>query len=284
MGPGPILGQRTEHGSGNLCAVRVSGQVLAADGTEIAFDQEGAGPDIAWVHGICEDRASWTPITSQFIREFRCTRLDLRGHGESARLAQYDPGMFIADVSAVITTTCTTKPVVVGHSLGGLIATVASALGMTGPVICIDQPLKAGSLARLVHQLAPRLRDPTRFPDALIEEKIALGMDLVPGPMFTRLEELTRMCDQTMVLDTWQPMLDADTDTLEANDAALEAILPSIDEPYLALHGSAVSEEYANWFGRTISSGTLEVWDGCGHWPHLVDPKRFVDRIRSFLA
>lgn len=135
-----------------------------------------------------------------------------------------------------------------------------------------------------MHQLAHRLRDPRGFADALIEEKIALGMDLVPDPMFTRLEEMTRACDQTMVLDTWQPMLDADTDAMGANDAALEAILPSIGEPYLALHGSAVSEEYAHWFGRTISSGTLEVWDGYGHWPHLVNPKGFVGRIRSFLG
>ena len=33
-----------------------------------------------------------------------------------------------------------------------------------------------------------------------------------------------------------------------------------------------------------LPGATVEVWEGHGHWLHLVDPDRFVARIRDFAA
>jgi pimeloyl-ACP methyl ester carboxylesterase len=257
---------------------------VVSDGIEIAFDVAGAGRDVVWVHGLCERKEVWTPITDRVVDEFRCIRVDFRGHGESTRLDRYEPGAFLTDLHAVIRATCAESPMVVGHSLGGIVATVASAVGMTGPVLCVDQPLEDDPLEAVIRALAPRLRDPAEFPDALMEEKDALGMRLVPPPVYAELEHLTRTCDQRVVLDTWQAMLDDDPAAKVANDAALWDILPSIRQPYLAIHGSDVGDEYQRWFRQTITVGELECWPGHGHWLHHVDPDRFVERFRRFAA
>jgi pimeloyl-ACP methyl ester carboxylesterase len=264
--------------------VTTRGRVTTTDGVEIAFDAGGSGRDVVWLHGLSENRESWTPITERLAGDVRCIRVDFRGHGESARLASYGEGVFLTDLAAVIEATCTAPPIVVGHSLGGAIATVAAALGMAGPVVCVDQALKTDTFAKIVHALAPRLRDPASFPDALMDEKLALGMDLVPEPMFARLELLTRTSDRAVVLDTWRTMLDGDRTVLASQAAAFEGILPGLTEPYLALHGTPVEPEYREWLHTTVPGAQLEIWSGLGHWLHLVELDRFVDRVRAFVA
>jgi pimeloyl-ACP methyl ester carboxylesterase len=184
----------------------------------------------------------------------------------------------------VIRTTCNEPPVVVGHSLGGLVATVGAAAGLTGAVVCIDQPLRLSPFGDLVHSLAPRLRDSGTYPDALMEEKIALGMDRLPGPLFRELERKTRASDQEVVLDIWKPMLDGDSEAIGVADATLEQLLREITVPYLALHGQPVETRYEQWLRTANASVTFEFWDGFGHWLHLVEPDRFVSRFRRFLA
>jgi pimeloyl-ACP methyl ester carboxylesterase len=254
------------------------------DGLEIAFDESGRGRPVVWLHGINEDRLSWAPVTDQLDDEMRCVRIDFRGHGASSRRPPYDLGGLVSDVTSVISATCTEPPVVVGHSLGGIVATIAATMGVTGPVICIDQPLILDEFAEIVHSLAARLRDPATYADALMEEKLALGMGLVPEPIFRELERKTRTSDQNVVLDIWKPMLDWDLSAMEAAKPVLEQVLRTINVPYLALHGQPVEAGYEEWFRSTNPAATIELWTGMGHWLHLVDPARFANRVRDFLS
>ena len=47
-----------------------------------------------------------------------------------------------------------------------------------------------------------------------------------------------------------------------------------------------VFDGYGEWLRERIRNSTVEYWtDGdqsFGHYPHLVDPDRFVDRLRDF--
>ncbi len=115
-----------------------------------------------------------------------------------------------------------------------------------------------------------------------MDEKDALGMRLVPPDVYAELETLARACDQRVVLDTWQVMLDNDREQKATNDADFWAILGSVHQPYLAMHGSEVSADYQQWFRHTMTVGELECWPGHGHWLHQVDPDRFVRRFRRF--
>ena len=42
--------------------------------------------------------------------------------------------------------------------------------------------------------------------------------------------------------------------------------------------------EYATWLKSVVPTATLEIWPEHGHYPHLVDPQRFLDRVREFEA
>jgi pimeloyl-ACP methyl ester carboxylesterase len=254
------------------------------NGVEIAFDEAGEGDPIVWLHGMAEDRTSWDPITDLLAGEFRSIRVDFRGHGESTRLPHYEGGDLVSDVAAVIGATCETPPYVIGHSLGGMVATAAAALGIAGPAVSVDQPLRFTAFTDVIGPRAARLRDPNTYGGALSEVKIALGLELVPEPTCTRLARKSESSDQQIVLDLWEPMLDGDVEAIRANDAGFESLLGGITLPYLALHGTPVDPGYDDWLTTTIATAEIEHWSGLGHWLHLVEPARFASRVRAFAA
>ena len=53
--------------------------------------------------------------------------------------------------------------------------------------------------------------------------------------------------------------------------------------PYLALHGVDPGLGVCGVAGTpTIAGSTLEVWPDHGHFPHLVEPQRFLERLHDF--
>lgn len=107
--------------------------------------------DLVLVHGWCCDRESMAPLRERLEQTHRVVTMDLRGHGESQesdddgsvgaglhrRGDVVDPPAgtvatsieeFAADVHAVCEAAGLVAPVVVGHSMGGLVALAALSL------------------------------------------------------------------------------------------------------------------------------------------------------------
>ena len=77
----------------------------------------------------------------------------------------------------------------------------------------------------------------------------------------------------------WAPLLELDRADL---DALVVGMAGAVQVPYLSLHGMDPGPDYAPWLASVIPTSTVEVWDAHGHYPHLVDPPRFLDRVRRF--
>jgi non-heme chloroperoxidase len=95
----------------------------------LASARHGAasGPEILLIHGLGQRRLSWSRQTSGTPAETsQIISHDLRGHGDSSRpedIAAYaDPALWAADLHAVIEAAGLSRPIIVGWSLGGLIA------------------------------------------------------------------------------------------------------------------------------------------------------------------
>lgn len=97
-----------------------------AGGVRIAYRTAGSGdPPIVFVHGWCCEHTSFAAQLEHFARRHAVAALDLRGHGDSGPAADYSVGAFATDVLAVAARF--DRPVVVGHSLGGLVALACAA-------------------------------------------------------------------------------------------------------------------------------------------------------------
>jgi len=260
-------------------------RATAADGTSIAWSRNGVGDPVILVHGITEAAAAFDPVAERLATGHSVITLDLRGHGESGRSESYDLAAMASDVAAVMTATGVERPHLVGHSLGGAVVTAAGSMLDVASVVDIDQSLQ---LDAFKEQLAPAeamLRDPEQYQlviDAMFE--MMMG-DVLEASEVQRVNALRR-ADHEVILGAWELLL---TQPVEEIAAAVDAALAGYAGravPYLALFGLDPGDGYGDWLSGRIPGAEVEYWADddrpFGHYPHLVDPDRFVARLRRF--
>jgi pimeloyl-ACP methyl ester carboxylesterase len=100
-------------------------QRLERDGVALFYEQAGEGdPPILLVHGWCCDHTYLAPQFEHFAsRGHRAVAVDLRGHGRSDKPQQdYTMRLFADDLAWICDRIGAEKPLVVGHSMGGIVA------------------------------------------------------------------------------------------------------------------------------------------------------------------
>lgn len=246
----------------------------------IAWEEEGSGPPIVLVHGLTEDRRGWDPVVELLRDDFRCVRLDLRGHGESDDSDDYAAPSMAADVGTVVAEAGITEPpLLIGHSLGAMVVTAYAAGAPVGAVVNVDQSLELAPFATALGGLASQLRGTEAEFRAALEMAFAgLGTAAIPEPWRTWAEGKHAAARQEVVTGVWSMVLDSDPAELQA---FVDPMLRAVAAPYLAIHGGDPGPGYAGWLRERIASAAVEVWDGDGHYPHLVEPERFARRVRE---
>ena len=250
------------------------------DGATIHYEVTGSGQPVILVHGITESARTWDPIVDRLSSNHEVITLDLRGHGDSPRAATYDLGSLAGDIVAVATAVGLDRPRIVGHSLGGAVVTALAGVFPVESAVNVDQPLKLDDFQDQLAEAAPALRDPEMFPaviGALFED---LAGDALDPAEWERIEACRR-ADQEVVLGIWEPVIQAPREELAA---MVEGAAAAVSCPYLSLHGIDPGPDYQDWLRSFIPHAEIEVWPGLGHYPHLVEPDRFVARLGDFWA
>lgn len=248
------------------------------DGVEIAYARTGEGLPLVLVHGITESHRIWDPLVADLAEDHTVVAVDMRGHGDSGRASTYDSRAMAADVAAVVSAEGLGNPIVVGHSMGGIVVTAFAAEHRCRGVVNIDQSIALGDFQALVQGAEPMLRD-----DGFAGLMASL-LEGMQGPLSdaeaARIAPLRRPV-QEVVLGVWAPLLELAPADL---DDVVRTLAGGVTVPYLALHGSDPGPDYGSWLEQVIPTATLEVWEDSGHYPHLVHPQRFLDRLRAFEA
>ena len=144
---------------------------LVRDGVVLSYDDVGSGePPLVLVHGAACNRRFWNQQVPRFCADHRVVAVDLRGHGESdAPSDRYTVRLFAEDLAATCTQLGIESPVVIGHSLGGLVALdfACAYPDHVAAVVLIDSPLLPGAnRAEVVGGLVAGLRG--RDPDSAL--------------------------------------------------------------------------------------------------------------------
>ena len=256
--------------------------VIHSERMELAHEIIGDGPIAIVIHGITESRESFRPILPALGENYTVLAVDLRGHGNSLSADPYDLITLATDVHDTLVSArianSAIAPLVIGHSLGAAVASAYGALFPSRAVINIDQPLRLAAFKDGLGQFEPMLRGD----QASFETAIGLVFGSMYSPLspveVARLNALRR-ADQNVVLGIWGTIFDSSPEEL---DAMIDALTAGITVPYLSLHGADVGDDYAGWLKSRIPTSTMELWPDHGHFPHLVDSTRFLERVRSF--
>lgn len=139
---------------------------LSRDGVPLYYElAEGPRSPVLLLHGWCCDHTFLAPQAAHFASKgHTVVSLDFRGHGRSGKPEQaYPIGSFTDDVAWVCRTLRLARPVVVGHSMGGIVAYDLAARWpeLPGAIAMIDAAvvLPSAALAAVMPEVA-KLRAP----------------------------------------------------------------------------------------------------------------------------
>lgn len=96
------------------------------NGIETYYHDHGDGHPIVVAHGAGADHQIWTERLQPLTDDYRIITYDLRGHGKTggSSLDNYSIDTYVDDLVALIETLNLEQPVVLGHSLGGMVGYV----------------------------------------------------------------------------------------------------------------------------------------------------------------
>ena len=106
---------------------------------ELSFhDYGGEGRDLLLLHGGADNIETWGELVRR-LPDFRIAAYDARGHGRSPTPEEVSVAQLVDDVFAVADHLGLERPLLVGHSMGGINALLAAARedGFTG-VVALD--------------------------------------------------------------------------------------------------------------------------------------------------
>jgi pimeloyl-ACP methyl ester carboxylesterase len=161
---------------------------------------------------------------------------------------------------------------------------VVSVVGATrevSSVVNVDQSLQLDGFGAQVGAMADQLRDPDAFPLVMGAVFDMLKGDKITDAEMARLND-NRRPDQDVVLGIWDMLLNESPEQVGAAVDAFLAGYADRNTPYLALFGLDPGEGYGDWLASRVPGAVTELWPDHGHYPHLVDVDRFVDRLATF--
>ncbi|TDD33595.1 alpha/beta fold hydrolase [Nonomuraea terrae] len=266
--------------------------ILPLDGGNVHVRQDGPrdAPALVLIHGFGGSTRWWDPLVPMLARSHRVVRIDLLGHGRSAKPAGrgYEIPEQGRRVGAALDRLGVKHAIVVGHSTGGSVATAlaeqrrdlvtALALVNTGPRLdaFVSQGLGGRLMsAPVVGHLLWRFRT-----DSLIRRVMSTGFSR-PGYEIP----------QQLVDDVHGTTYHAYTATSQAADdyltqRPLPERLTAVGKPLLVIFGkedrrwrSSSADDY-----RAVPGARVELLPGVGHSPMLEDPALTAAPLLTFTA
>lgn len=180
----------------------------SADGTVIAYDQDGSGPPLVFVSGAFNDRHALAPVAAALASSFTVMCYDRRGRGDSGDTLPYAVEREVEDLAAVIDSVGG-PAAVFGFSSGANLGLLAASRGVAvSSLIMYEVPFALDDADRRPADLPSRLADLIAAGDragavtTFQLEGIGLPPEVVAGirqaPFFPRLEAIAH----TVVYDS----------------------------------------------------------------------------------
>jgi len=247
--------------------------------TGLAYDIEGTGPPVVFLHGMTFDRRTWRPIIEQLDGSVTSIAIDLPAHGDSGNGGGEPTRLenVTEQVHRLLESIGVERPVVVGHSMAAGIAGLYASAHPTRGIVMVDQATEVLPFAQMLHQIAPMLHGPA-FDQVWPNIENSLGLDRIPEPTRTLVLDSHKV-EQDVVLGYWNQVLTTDPAELQA---WIDGKTAGLRTPCLVVFGRPATDGERERLGR-LPDVQIEEWVGDGHFVHLVDPRRFAARLRAFV-
>jgi pimeloyl-ACP methyl ester carboxylesterase len=238
----------------------------------------GAKPPVVLLHGLIGSGACWTPLARALEGEFDVVMPDARGHGgSSAPPHGYHYDDLASDVVGLIRGLELSRPVVLGHSMGGMTAAVVGSrgAGLIRGLVLVDPTFLSPERQREVHES-----------DVAEQHRVALGLSKAELVAQARSRHPRRSHEiiELQAEARLKTSLDA-FDVLAPLNPAYRDVVRAIEVPTLLVIGDSpvVTLEMATELRALNPRVRIEQVADAGHGLPFDQPERLGEVVRSFL-
>jgi pimeloyl-ACP methyl ester carboxylesterase len=239
----------------------------------------GSRPPAVLLHGLMGSGACWTPVARGLEAELDVVMPDARGHGDSsAPVRGYRYEDLASDVVGLIDHLQLARPVLVGHSMGGMTAAVIASRG--------------GGLLRGLVLVDPTFLSPDRqreVYDSDVAEQHRQALALTKTELVARARARNPRRSPELVELQAEARLKthlAAFDVLAPPNPAYRDLVRAIDVPTLLVigdHNPVVSLEMATELRGLNPRVHVEQVAGAGHGLPFEQPARLAEVVTSFV-
>jgi pimeloyl-ACP methyl ester carboxylesterase len=270
-----------------LLAAAIHADSISVNGKKLFYVTKGNGANtLILIHGWACDHTFLDPQLEEFSKTHRVISIDLPGHGKSEVPTKANMESYVAAIEAIRTNTKSSQIVLVGHSLGALIAKEYARLNpkqskglvlLDGAIFQLppgeaDRARWAEGITRMAHGFGPAIEKQVR------ERSISVFLSNLYTDETPR--EL-RMSILSKVLATGPET--AEAAMLSMTDMKLWSD-ERLDLPVLALRAGRQQPPNEDLFLKTLFPQLqYKFLPGMSHFLMLEQPARVNTEIRSFL-
>ncbi|MDF3311850.1 alpha/beta hydrolase [Rhodococcus sp. T2V] len=264
------------------------GTITVDDGTALHYRDAGSGPALLFHPGFANNLDLWNWLVAELAPTHRCITFDPRGHGASDKPdSDYALDELGRDLVAIAERLDLHDVTVVGHSLGGAVATQA--------VLGHNQERRISRLA-LVGPAVPALivgseGAPGMPADAYAGLSAALAADYV-GLLLGIVDNFYHQTPAAT--GTWLAGKCLDLPVhlglryfAHAADIDYRERLHEVDVPVLVMwgaHDRIADPRWADWLReQNLSGWQVETLNDSGHGAMVDEPGRMADLLRAFV-
>ncbi|HEY2597639.1 MAG TPA: alpha/beta hydrolase [Candidatus Dormibacteraeota bacterium] len=254
----------------------VAGRVRKLAGLSVEeFGESDDRAPLVLLHGLTFDHTMWLPALAELDRidpGRKALAFDLPGHGASDSWAAYELQSVVEAVHRGVGEAGLGAPVLVGHSMSAIVASIYATEFPARGVVNVDQPL-TGEFAGFLQSISDQLRSPA-FPSMWEQFFASMHPELLPEDA-QALVRSTTTPRQELVLGYWREVLDNPAAETEERVTEGIAALRASGIAYLIVAGSEPESEYRRWLTEVLPDAEVIVLPDSGHFPHLAHPVRF---------
>jgi pimeloyl-ACP methyl ester carboxylesterase len=245
---------------------------------KLFYNLRGSGDPIVLIHGAFDSHRWWDPIRDQLSQKYMIVTIDVRGHGESTKLKKpASVARFSEDLHYVIEELDINNPVLVGHSMGGMIAlqyTLDHPTNVKAQVLIATTPY-VGKIS--IRRQLPYYLSKVKLVNFETIHEDRLRKTFHPSTPqatieFAVKEEMKHVKDYMKIIKS-----------IEHFDVTSQ--LERINQPSLILVGDkeSVLPERSQLLHAKIPNSRLKIMEGHDHNLIIDIPKRIVEEIIEFL-
>jgi pimeloyl-ACP methyl ester carboxylesterase len=246
---------------------------------------EPGAPEVLLLHGGNQSAHSWDLVSLHLADRYHVLALDQRGHGDSEWSRDQDSSIEAkaADAIAFLQDQGVESPVIVGHSMGGMVTTSIALThpGLAKALVLVDVgPELSTAGVEVIHNFVAHNIE---FDD--LDEFLD---NVVKYDKFRTREHIARTVKYNMLQRADGKYISKVDHRRIANERARISLddVGAIDVPVLLVRGGEsdiLSPEAAERFAARLPNGRLVTVPDCGHNVHSGNTPGFLDVVGPFL-